>query len=159
MSHPKESTLKSKSYSYAVHYLSRYPKTRKELELKLMQKWYSQEDILETIDTLILQNIIDDEKFADSYIYSECVKKGKPLFVIKKKLLFKGIDVSILDDVCKRYEDDIAEGILNKIIKDIENYKKRGVEWLDIVQKLMRKWYRVDQIKEAVKLRDQEIGF
>jgi regulatory protein len=154
--HPKEKVLKSKSYTYAVHYLSRYPKTRKELEMKLLQKWFSYEDIKETIDTLAIQNIVDDAKFADSYIYSECVKKGKPLFVIKKKLLFKGIDKAILDNVCSQYENDIEEGILQKIIKDIENYKKRGVEWLDIVQKLMRKGYSADQIKSAVQLRESQ---
>jgi hypothetical protein len=56
--------------------------------------------------------------------------------------------------VCSHYADDMTEWILQKIIKDIDQYKKRGLEWLDIIQKLMRKWYRADQIKDAIKLRD-----
>jgi SOS response regulatory protein OraA/RecX len=58
---------------------------------------------------LVIQNIVDDEKFADSYIYSECVKKGKPIFLIRKKLFSKGIATDILDKVCSHYADDMTE--------------------------------------------------
>jgi hypothetical protein len=68
--------------------------------------------------------------------------------------LSKGIATDILDKVCTHYADDMAKWILQKIIKDIDQYKKRGLQWLDIIQKLMRKWYRTDQIKDAIKLRD-----
>ncbi len=154
MKHPKESVLRSKSYQYAMHYLSRYPKTRKELEIKMLGKWFAFEDIQETIDTLELQNIVDDKKFADSYIYSECVKKWKSAIAIKNKLFQKWIDKDIIEEVMHDYADDMAEWMLNKIIKEIDNYKRRGIEWLDIVAKLMRKGYTADQIKEAVALRD-----
>jgi SOS response regulatory protein OraA/RecX len=48
------------------------------------------------------------------------VKKGKPAFLLKKKLEQKGIDRSILDEVFKAYEGDMQEGIEGRIKKEIE---------------------------------------
>lgn len=154
MPHPRESVLKSKSYQYALHYLSRYPKTRKELEMKLLQKWFSYEEVTETIDTLETQHIVDDTKFAESYIYSECVKKWKPIISIRNKLYQKWISRDIIDNIIKNSSEGMEQWIAEKIIKEIEQYKKRGIEWLEIISKLMRKWYTADQIKDAVQLRD-----
>lgn len=154
MPHPRESVLKSKSYQYALHYLSRYPKTRKELEIKLLQKWFSFEEVTETIDTLEMQNVVNDAKFAESYIYSECVRKGKPIISIRNKLYQKWISRDIIDDIMKDSSEGMQQWISEKIIKEIEQYKKRGIEWLEIISKLMRKGYTADQIKDAVALRD-----
>jgi len=154
MPHPRESVLKSKSYQYALHYLSRYPKTRKELEMKLLQKWFSYEEVSETIDTLETQHIVDDTKFAESYIYSECVKKWKPIISIRNKLYQKWISRDIIDNIMKNSSEGMEQWIAEKIIKEIEQYKRRGIEWLEIISKLMRKWYTADQIKDAVQLRD-----
>jgi SOS response regulatory protein OraA/RecX len=63
--------------------------------------------------------------YAESYVRSEVVKKGKPAFILKKKLEQRGIDRSILDEVFKAYEGDMQEGIQGKIKRDIEQYKKR----------------------------------
>ena len=155
MNHPSERIIKSQSYQYALFYLSRYPKTRKELEMKLLQKWFVYAEVLETLEVLEEQHIVDDAKFADSYIYSECVKKGKALIAIKQKLFQKGIAKDIVEDAIVHYTDDMQQWMAHKIIKDIENYKKRGLEWLAIIQKLMRKGYQLDQIKEAIALRDK----
>lgn len=154
--HPSERIIKSKSYQYALHYLSRYPKTRKELEMKLLQKWFAYEDIQDTIEVLEHQDVVNDSKFADSYIYSECVRKGKPLIAVKNKLFQKWIDKDIIDERLNHHADGMEHGMSQKIIKEIDNYKKRGIEWLDIIQKLMRKWYGIDQIKEAIRVRDSQ---
>jgi len=154
MSHPKEWVLQSKSYQYALHYMSRYPKTRKELEMKLLQKWFSYEAVTETIDTLESQNIVNDAKFAESYVYSECVKKGKPIINIRNKLYQKWIPRDIIDSIMQESSENMEQWIFEKIIKEIEQYKRRGIEWLEIISKLMRKGYTADQIKDAVALRD-----
>lgn len=154
MQHPKESVLKSKSYQYALHYVSRYPKTRKELEMKLLQKWFSYENVTETVDTLEMQNVVNDTKFAESYVYSECVRKGKPIISIRNKLFQKWISKDIIDEIMKESSETMEQWISDKIIKDIAQYKKRGIEWLEIISKLMRKGYTADQIKDAVALRD-----
>jgi len=44
----------------------------------------------------------------------------------------------------------MQEGIETKIKKDIDQYKSKWVEWFDIIQKLMRKWYKLDDIKKVI---------
>lgn len=72
---------------YAMSYLSRYPKTEQEMKILLYKKGYDSETIQKTMSVLRQNNFINDEKFAESYFYSEVIKKGKPVFVIKQKLL------------------------------------------------------------------------
>lgn len=63
--------------------------------------------------------------FAESYVRSDVVKKGKPALLLRKKLEQRGIDRKILDEVFKAYEGDMQEGIEGKIKRDIASYKKR----------------------------------
>jgi SOS response regulatory protein OraA/RecX len=44
----------------------------------------------------------------------------------------------------------MQEGIEGRIKREIEQYKKRWVEWFDIIQKLMRKGYKLDDIKRVI---------
>jgi hypothetical protein len=37
------------------------------------------------------------------------------------------------------------------IKKEIETYKKKWVDWFDIIQKLMRRWYQLVDIKAVIK--------
>jgi hypothetical protein len=44
----------------------------------------------------------------------------------------------------------MEEGILERIKKEIAAYKKKDVEWFEIIQKLLRKWYKLDDIKRVI---------
>jgi len=48
----EERTLYSDCCQYALKYISRYPKTEKELEIKLQQKGYNSEEINYTMEYL-----------------------------------------------------------------------------------------------------------
>ena len=77
--------------------------------------------------------------FTEAYIRSDVVKKGKPALLVKKKLELKGIDRHVLDEAFAKFSDDMQEGIEDKIKREIQGQKKRGVEGFDIIQKLLRK--------------------
>lgn len=47
-----EKTLYSDCCQYAIKYISKYPKTEKELSAKLYQKWFNSEQIRYTMDYL-----------------------------------------------------------------------------------------------------------
>ncbi len=136
---------------YSLHYISRYPKTEKELRIKLMQKWYFSDEINETMEFLKEKRFVDDRMFVESYIRSELVNKWKPFVAVSKKLYMKWVDKHLIMEVAKEYEEEISQWIQAKIAKEIENYKKKWEEWFDIIQKLMRKWYRLDDIKTVIK--------
>ncbi len=141
---------------YAITYLSRYPKTEQEMRILLYTKGYNTEEIEHTMDVLKENNFINDEKFAESYLYSEVIKRGKPVFLSRKKLEQRGIDPTIIEKFIEENEDDIREWIEKAIEKEIDAYKKKGVEGFDIIQKILRKGYRLQDIKTVIRRRVEE---
>ncbi|RKW22673.1 regulatory protein RecX [Candidatus Gracilibacteria bacterium] len=143
-------------YEYAIGIITKYPKTEKELRIKLYQQGYDSEMVLRTLEKLKSENFVNDLLFAESYLNSEVMKKGKPLFLIKKKLELKGIDKQLLNKLSDKYAEDIQEGILQGIQREIRNYKKRGTDGFEIIQKLMRKGYKLSDIKKVIKENTKE---
>ncbi len=76
-------------FDYALKYIYRYPKTEKELKIQLFTKGYNTVDVDRTIAELKKKNYVNDEMFAESYIRSEIVNKGKPAIKILQKLYQK----------------------------------------------------------------------
>ncbi len=140
-------------FDYALKYIYRYPKTEKELKIQLYTKGYNTKDIDRTIGELKKKNYVNDEMFAESYIRSEIVNKGKPSIRIIQKLYQKGVPQEIVRDILKKYENEMWEGIHDKIKKEIAAYKKKEVDGFDIIQKLMRKWYKLQDIKNVIENR------
>ena len=143
-------------YEYAIGIITKYPKTEKELRIKLYQQGYDSEMVLRTLEKLKSENFVNDLLFAESYLNSEVIKKWKPLSLIKKKLELKGIDKQLLNKLSDKYAEDIQEGILQGIQREIRNYKKRGTDGFEIIQKLMRKGYKLSDIKKVIKENTKE---
>ncbi len=116
-----------------------------------MQKWYFSDDINKAMEFLKEKNFVNDRMFVESYVRSELINKGKPSIAIIQKLQEKGADKHLIMQVIKEYEEDINTWVKERIKKEIAIYKKRGEEWFDIIQKLMRKWYRLWDIKDVIK--------
>ncbi len=140
-------------FDYALKYIYRYPKTEKELKIQLYTKWYNTKDIDRTIVELKKKNYVNDEMFTESYIRSEVVNKGKPAIRIIQKLQQKWVPQEIVKDILKKYENEMGEGIHDKIKKEIAAYKRKEVDGFDIIQKLMRKWYKLADIKKVIENR------
>lgn len=142
-------------YEYAITLLSKYPKTEKELRIKMYQQGYDSETVIRTLEKLKAENFVNDQLFAESYLNSEVSRKGKPLLVITQKLLLKGIDKQLLSEITAKYSEDYQEGIYQGIEKEINQYKKKGVEGFEIIQKLLRKGYKLGDIKKVIKNREE----
>jgi len=142
-------------YEYAIWVIGKYPKTEKELRIKMYQQGYDSETVNRTLEKLKSDNFVNDELFAESYINSEVIRKWRPLIVITQKLEMRGIDKAIISKVVHDAWDDIEDWILQGIDKEIKQYKKKWVDWFDIIQKLMRKWYRLWDIKRVIKWKEE----
>lgn len=149
-----EKTLYSDCCQYALKYISKYPKTEKELSAKLYQKWFNSDQVRYTMDYLKKKRFADDHVFAESYVRSELVNKWKPVIAVRTKLIQKWVDKKIIDEIINDYKQDIAWWITEKILKEIDNYKKKWLEWFDIIQKLMRKGYQLDEIKKVLESKE-----
>ena len=66
---------KKPALEYAIHYLSRYPKTTREMEIQLLKKGYSTEEVQKTIKWLQRRRYLDDKLWAEAYLRSEVAKK------------------------------------------------------------------------------------
>ena len=143
--------MTNKCLQFSLNYISRYPKTEKELTIHLFKKWFTSNDVNEVIKKLKDLWYIDDERFVQSYINSEISNKWKPTIAIKQKLIQKWVDLNLVDKLLNKNIEDIQQWTQKKINKEIQNYKKKWVDWFDIIQKLMRKWYKLDDIKSVIK--------
>lgn len=137
-------------FSYSTKYISKFPKTEKELRIKLRKKGYSEQVIKKTMSKLKNHGFVNDKKFTQMYIDSELIRKGKPVYKIKGKLLDKGIDESILDKKIDENRDKIIKNIKEQIKKEIKKYKKKDINWFDIIQKIGRRGYKFSRIKDTI---------
>jgi SOS response regulatory protein OraA/RecX len=131
--------MKMSCLDYAMHYLYRYPKTEKEMKTQLMKKQYLLEEIEPAMKVLKAKKYIDDRQFAELYLNSEVVKKGKPLMLMQQKLLFKGVDKEIVQEVIKSLEEGIGDGTITRIIKEVDKYAAKEIDSMVIIQKLLAK--------------------
>jgi SOS response regulatory protein OraA/RecX len=88
--------------------------------------------------------------FVESYTRSEIISKGKPVIRVLQKLREKWVEQELVQEVLNKQQNEMSEGIHSKIKKEIAAYKKKDVDWFEIIQKLMRKWYKYQDIKEVI---------
>ena len=136
---------------YAIWYLSRYPKTEQEIRIILYKKWYNSEDTAHCLEVLKKNDFINDEKFTESFLYSEVEKKWRPLFIIKQKLIQRWIDKWLLSKKISEQQEQLTQWMRKAIRKELDTYKKKWVDGFDSIQKLMRRWYQLADIKAVIK--------
>lgn len=137
--------------TYAIHYLSKYPKTTHDTRNILRKKWFSEEDIDEAVPQLEKGWYLDDTAYARAYLHSEVTRKGKPLLLIKQKLLMKGIEKHLLAELIESMEEEMHDGQSTKIAKEIVRLREKGKSDPEIVQTLTRKWFRYDEVLPLLK--------
>mgnify|MGYP002867723762 CR=1 FL=1 len=137
-------------FDYAVHYISRYPKTEFELRLQLRKKKYGEDEIDSSIQILKDKNYVNDYQYAKLYVNSEVGRKGKPLGPILMKLKSKWVSKEIIQQVKWELDDEIQSWTQAKIAREIEKYKAKGMNGFDIIQKLRSRGYRIQDIKKVV---------
>lgn len=100
---------------------------------------------------LISSGYLDDRVYAESYLHSEVVRKGKPLLLIRQKLLMKGIDKQLLTELIDSLEADLSEGQDAKIAKEIVRLRAKGKTDPEIVQTLSRKGFAYAQVMKVIR--------
>jgi DNA-binding transcriptional MerR regulator len=57
----------------------------------------------------------------------------------------------IINQVVGELQEEMSDWIEKKLLTEIQKYKKKNVEWFDIIQKLIRKGYKIADIKKVIK--------
>lgn len=140
-------------FDYALYYINRFPKTEYELRLQLRKKWYFENEIDETLEQIKKLNYVNDREFTRLYFGSECERKWKPVFKVKGKLLHKWVDKELVLEIEQELQEEIIAWQKKKINKEIENFKSRWLDGIDIIHKLQWRGYSFDLIKETIEER------
>lgn len=107
---------KSSIYDVSIKYISVRMRSKKELEEYLKKKKYDQKDIEETIKRLQSQDLLNDEKFAKSYINDKLYLTNYGLTKIKNDLLKLGVEEYIIDAIVNNIDSQVINDKLSKII-------------------------------------------
>jgi regulatory protein len=112
------------AYRKALGYLSKSPKTIRQMKEYLTDKGYDTNIIEPVIVELLNFNYLDDSAFARQFIESRIRYKPKSVFALEFELRKKGIDPALARELLTAYKDeDLA-------LKAVEN-KKRAWRRLD----------------------------
>lgn len=138
---------KYSAFDTAIYYLTFKDRTRKEIQDKLSEKGYGNNEINEAVEKLVSYGYIDDEGYALSYIKSKKGKMGSRL--IRMKLIGKGISGDIIDsslnEVSTDEFSDIKRILMTRYgdLSDI-SVRRRAQGYL------ARRGYSYDDISSAV---------
>ena len=148
-------------YNLALRFLSYRPRSEKEVrfKLKVQSEKLKVEDSTRIIDNVIQKlkekKFINDEEFARLFMENRLRFRPRSINLIKRELLFKGVDREIIDAQISNFQFPISnelENAQNLIEKKIERY--RNLPKQEIYQKLGRylasKGFSWDTIKKSI---------
>ncbi len=100
----------------AMDLLSRREHSRRELDAKLGQRGFDQQEIDKALVELQTENLLNDDRFAESYIYQR-MQKGFGPFRIRHELSEKGIPAEIIDQQMENCSDQWPELMREQRVK------------------------------------------
>ena len=120
-------------YNKALDLLSRREHSRKELNLKLMKRFESKNDINFTLNRLEENNLLCDSRFAEEYVQARR-KKGFGPIKISAELEKRGVNESLISSEIDKFDDweDLAELSFKKrfpdgVSKDFKKLQKQKI--------------------------------
>ncbi len=117
-----EDTLQQ-SYAQVLGYLSYRMRTKKEIYDYLERKEVEREHIVQIIEKLIMNNLIDDQEFANSFVRSRIQTTTKGPGLVKQELQAKGITALVANGAIKKYDYGVQ---YKKALKIAEKRANRG---------------------------------
>ena len=136
--------LKTKVLKYILY--------KKRTEKEIMQKFSFgiEEEILEDIiDDLKEAGYIDDNNYIERAISEFMALKNLSIKEIKYKLFAKGLNSDIIDEYISNHNDELNDYEIQSI-KNIFYKKQTSKDEEDIKQMLLKKGYKLENIKEAL---------
>lgn len=151
-----------KSLVYAIYLLNRRWRTVFELTKKLESKNYPPEDIKKTLDFLLSNNLLNDERFALSWIRTRLSLRPSGRSLINIELKRKGLSQDIIEKAWQKYseEQDFSE---IDIALDAARHKLRSYQKLPseiftrrMMTFLIRRGFSYGIIKETLAIIEKE---
>ena len=140
----------------AVRLLAAKPRSIEELRLRLMEKNWTNEEIVDTVlKKLEEYNYLDDEKFANDFAASKLRQKPVGRRRLKQTLSTKKLDKETIDEAIEKVyeqmpEEDILEEAIVKRVR-IKGKPETREDTKKFYDYLMRQGFSYDIIKKKMK--------
>lgn len=145
----KEADNTSKAYQKALNYLAHQLRTKKEIKDHLRQNEVAENDIEQTLDKLTEMDLVDDLKYAQSFVRTTAKTADKGPTVIKSKLKQKGIAENEIEEALLEFpeEQQVINGVTaaKKSVRHFHGESFR-TKTNKIRQQLMQKGFNGDVI-------------
>lgn len=141
-----------KAYSRALDYLARRPRSEWELTDYLRRKQYPGEVITKILNKLRKKGMLDDAKFAQSWIESRNLTKPTSKRKLQLELRKKRVPQNIIDGALANFDDQELVALQHVIEK-----KRRLRQYQDplkLTAYLARQGFAYEQIKAALSATD-----
>ena len=140
----KKDNLKTKILKYIMY------KKRTEEEVKRKFGNIDDHELLEEIiDELKENGYINDNNYIERAIAEFISLKNLSLKELKYKLLSKGLKKNLIDDYFSQKSDELEDYEINSA-KNIMLKKKDSMEEQELIQFLLKKGYKIENIKQAI---------
>lgn len=144
----KKLSGEDKFYYRALHYLSIRGRSEWEMTQYLKRRQASDQEIDKILKRLRQLGLLDDLKFARSWVESRNLIRPRSNIRLRQELRQKRIEESIVDKILEELKVDDSQ-ILERIVIQ----KRRQAKYKDnqkLMQYLARQGFRYDDIKSAV---------
>lgn len=148
-----EDGLKS-AYSSALRRLGRSAMTRKQIEIYLHKKGYSQSIVCDILEKLSTAGYIDDASFAANVVRNTLERSPKSKIVLTHELRLKGVDEQALSNAMQLFDDERQQEMADRLThKYLEKCKLDDIETIKIKisRALYRKGFEWSVISKALK--------
>lgn len=146
----KQDSLIGKAYDRSIAYIALRPRSKWEVEDYFKRKSYDEAVIAEVMKKLKKLDLIDDERFAHSWVESRLAVKPRSKKQLHVELLKKHIDRDLIEEVLAHIDDGQE---LKQLIQLVER-KSKITRYQHNPQKLIaylaRQGYSYDLIKTAL---------
>ena len=125
-------------YNKALDLLSRRAHFRRELERKLQQRGFAQDDVSAVLERLEREAFLDDRAAAERFVESRRSRRGETGLRLVQELRKRGVDADLASEVVgppDREED------LRRAAELVESMSRRGAERDRIARALARKGF------------------
>ena len=113
--------------------------------------------IPEIIENLKKENWINDSQYVETYLSQNLTSGDKGGYVLKQKLLQKGIDAQLIDQKLAELDfSDLAEKTAQKLLRKYQNKLSTKTLKDKIIQNMINKGFSYTEAKEAFETLDIE---
>lgn len=139
-------------FNKALKYLSYQSRSKEEMEKYLKEKEASVSQITTIIDKLTNLGYINDEDYIN-YCFDYVTRNLKGPEILAQKLKLKGIEEKLINDILKKYDEDLEREIALEVIqkqqtKNISLPKRK--QKMNLYQKLLRDGFHNEIINSLI---------